>query len=66
MVEYSNEFEQSNIKEYETDKKMWILWQDIRAKKRYAEILFRGMSGRGKTSYSNTISALQDWGEMLK
>lgn len=24
------------------------LWQDIRAKKRYAEILFRGMSGRGK------------------
>ena len=42
--------EYSNIKEYETDKKMWILWQDIRAKERYAEILFRGMSGRGKTS----------------
>ena len=34
-VEYSNEFEHSNIKEYETDKKMRILWQDIRAKDIY-------------------------------
>ena len=37
-VEYSKYVEHSNIKEYETDKKMWILWQNIRAKEWYAEI----------------------------
>ena len=39
-MEYSKYVEHSNIKEYETDKKMWILWQNIRAKEWYAEILF--------------------------
>ena len=39
-MEYSKNVEHSNIKEYETDKKMWILWQNIRAKEWYAEILF--------------------------
>ena len=34
-VEYSKYVEHSNIKEYETDKKMRILWQDIRAKDIY-------------------------------
>lgn len=32
MGEYSKYVEHSNIKEYETNKKMWILWQVIRAK----------------------------------
>ena len=43
-MEYSNDVEHSNIKEYETNKEMWILWQGIRVTERYVEVLLQGMS----------------------
>ena len=57
-MEYSNDVEQRNIKEYENDKKMWILRQDIRAKERYAEILLWELSGRGETYQKEETAGL--------
>ena len=57
-MEYSKDVEQRNIKEYENDKNMWILWQDIRAQERYAEILLWELSGRGEAHQKEKTAGL--------